>query len=403
MEITLFGFVWICVLLYALSKPKKLPFILLVSMSLQCVDCLRIAEIGIGPHIITCCMYLVTSFKTKISVVKKNWFFLFGLTLFATIMLSLRVNGLLQYASFFKAIQFLIYLLTANSLLKSNNLDKNETKSILDALMFFLLGMGVVQVLMTLNIIPKFWLFEQLFYNNTDNVAFYNKNYYRICSTFMEPSYYAPFLCAMFFLYYKGNNKKDRLISGAILLEIVLTFSTTAYVAMVISFIIYLISDMYATKAIKVKDVVFIGCGVLGIVALMVGTDILEEVVFKKMSSISATVRNQWNNRAIESFYSSPLIGVGYKQSRASSIINCLLGELGIIGLITYFLMLVGLIRRIQRESGRFVYIVMIVCVSICQVIAIPDIDLSSVWLVIYVACLLTTSDKNSVYGKSAI
>lgn len=71
------------------------------------------------------------------------------------------------------------------------------------------------------------------------------------------------------------------------------------------------------------KDVVFIGCGVLGIVALMVGTDILEEVVFKKMSSISATVRNQWNNRAIESFYSSPLIGVGYKQSRASSIITC--------------------------------------------------------------------------------
>lgn len=70
------------------------------------------------------------------------------------------------------------------------------------------------------------------------------------------------------------------------------------------------------------KDVVFIGCGVLGIVALMVGTDILEEVVFKKMSSISATVRNQWNNRAIESFYSSPLIGVGYKQSRASSIIE---------------------------------------------------------------------------------
>lgn len=379
-------------ILISLKNIRKFPFTVLLSMCLQCVDCIRVAGVGIGPHIVTCCIYLIISIKSRITLVRKNIFLVFGLTLFGIIIISLNINNLMQLPMLFKSFQFLVYLLVANLLIKNISMTKQEIKKVIDSLVIFLLVMGIIQVLMTINVLPDFWLFKQLFYNNTDNVAFYNENYFRICSTFMEPSYYAPFLCALFFYYHKENGKKERILSYAILGEIILTFSTTAYVTFIGAYIIYLVMNMWNTKTIIMKDIVFIGCGVLGIGVLLVGTDVLDNVIFNKMSTTSAIVRNQWNDRALDSFYKSPVFGMGYKQSRASSIINCLLGELGVTGLISYILMFCGLFNRIKRESRSIVCVLMVLCVLISQIVAIPDIDLSSAWLVIFTACILNFS-----------
>lgn len=397
MAITLFGVIWVIILIAFFKNTKNILFLILLAMSLQCVDCIRVAGIGIGPHIITCCFYLAITFHTKIKKSKDKLFIISGVVLFLTIIISLSINNVLNISTLFKAIQFLTYLLTANSFVKNTRLEILEIKEVINKLMVFLLLMGLIQLLMTMNLLPRIWLVNELLYNNVNNVAFYNNHYFRICSTFMEPSYYAPFLCSMFFYYYNETGKKERTIILAIIVEIILTFSSTAYAALIISFILYMLIDMFYTKTLKKKNIAFIVVGLICFVLLLVSTDVLEKVIFNKSTSVSAIVRNQWNERALESFYSSPLFGVGYKQSRASSIINCLLGELGIIGLSSYLLMILGLIKIIAEKQNTLLYIIMILTVLICQIVAIPDIDLSSAWLVIFICCLLISSNTKQI------
>ena len=94
------------------------------------------------------------------------------------------------------------------------------------------------------------------------------------------------------------------------------------------------------------------------------------------------------------------MFGTGYKSARASSLFYCLLGELGIFGLIGYILFNIGLIvrrgRRLLCQES-----LMLLAGIVSMMIACPDLDLCSYWLIVYIVKLLTQMKYMS--GKDSL
>ena len=239
---------------------------------------------------------------------------------------------------------------------------------------------------MTLNIIPKLPVVVQLIYNDTSNpnIAFNHSFYKRICSTFMEPSYYAPVVCALIVHYYLKKNKSNRdvVLLVILLLELLGTYSTTAYIGIALTFVLYVLLDRKNQRR-KLNTVALALIAVFGILAT---SNVLQSVLIDKFNTGSFYERSNWNKKALEGFQNSMLIGLGYKNSRASSLLLQLLGELGFLGFATYMFFMFEQIKFIFKRSSKISqYSWMIVAVLICQMIAIPDLDICSTWMILYI------------------
>ena len=106
------------------------------------------------------------------------------------------------------------------------------------------------------------------------------------------------------------------------------------------------ICSVYRELSLKQKAAV-IGIGLIGLIILYVGFySVLDTVIFSKSGTASYRQRERFNTRAWNAFISSILLGVGYKQVRGSSIILSILGQTGILGLISYTLFNLSFVRR---------------------------------------------------------
>lgn len=405
---TIFGIVWFVLIVYCLIKKdiKYISFLTIFSMVFQSTNVINFRGIGVGPQVITCSVFIVVNIlKTKKLIIRKptlleiTMYLLFAIVTISSLFNNSFFDQLLRIA------QLLIYIVTFYFMIGLHNvLDKKFIHNTIKIITIFLLLIGILQILITSNVIPRISLVSELFYNDHSiSVYYWQNNYNRIFSTFMEPSYFACFLVGtlFYFLSVYKDDKKEFVLILFIIIELLLTRSTTAYVATVICGILFVI----LSDNIKIKRIIIPLAIILLLIMFIFFKDMLNSVIFEKAESGSARVRNSWNMQSIKSFNESMLIGVGYKNSRGSSIILNILGELGIAGLLSYLIFNLQIFlplfkNSIYKYKLNSAFRFSILAVFIAQAIACPDLDLCVYWLFVFLFGISSTyiSKRNCDY-----
>lgn len=391
---TLFGVLWIGIIVFCCSRKniEMLIFITLFSMVLQSTNVISFSGISVGPQLIT---NLALLFMVILKVIAKGRIRIYGnsssilpcFLLLVSVCFSSLMNGNFSDA-ILRIVQLGVYIAVFISLnCMEDYISEDFVFKSMKVITVFVLFMGALQILMTSGIVPRFSLVKILFYNeNADYVYFNRNNYTRLMSTFLEPSYCGCFLVASFFYFSSiwSGNKKCPIILISLLIEILLTRSSTAYVAIgLVSIVFILFSN---NKKFK-KTLVLLGVVSVTIMVIF-GYGVLDTVLFSKLSSGSALTRSYWNSAALEAFDSSPLFGTGYKTARASSLILSILGELGLIGLIIYLLFICNICSTLITQRKKITFKdgavqIAILAVVIAQFVACPDLDLCVFWMML--------------------
>ena len=406
MTVTLFGLIWLilCSICFCLRHIKYLVFMLLLSAVLQCDNVFMFNGVGIGPQIITAIIFsirAVFSRDFRIYRIRRTNFYLLMLIIF--IIVSLIANKTLGQ-NILVCTQIVVYAICF-LLLEQLSLNRSVVMSFLDYITLFVLILGLIQYLITSGLFPRISIVKILFFNDNSSTVYFNyDNYKRLCSTFMEPSYCVCFLLPMFFyylsLYSRKNKVKPIIFLVSIFVEIILSKSTTGYVALVVCGIIYLIcSKNFVSKKLLIGGALF--C----IISFFFLRDILDDVIFKKLESGSAHTRFFWDEQALRSFKSSILFGVGYKNIRGNSLFTSILGQIGLFGMIAYVLFNFSIVKPIFMQKEKlsnvaFGIIFTVISVILCQLIACPDLDLCAYWLILWVIAS-SAKEKSQCFKES--
>ena len=389
MAITVFGGIWLIFLAYAFIKKndESIVFMTLLATIFQCNSVIMLSESqGVGPLIITSIVFIVRYILKDFRKIhlKTNVYTIACFMLMTSILISLFVN----HESFIGEkllllIQMMIYIICFIFMRRVGvNIENNKIRQMIINIIYIVLAIGILQFLILKGIIPKLKIFSILIYNDTwdPTNAYYSIKNLRLFSSFKEPSYCAAFLVGAFY-YVCYNYKKIRysfFVITIILIEIILTMSTTAYISFAIVGLIFLIYGRRLNLLVYLIPLSIIG------LFFAIASGKMDSVIFNKMSGGSAAERTMWNIKAIEAFKSSPIFGVGYKNSRASSFILSILSELGIIGFLSFMLIFVKNLVFIWNKKynvNDFGSVWIYISVVICQFIACPDLDFCVFWM----------------------
>ncbi|MDO4617445.1 MAG: O-antigen ligase family protein [Lachnospiraceae bacterium] len=414
MPITLFGIIWLAFLVYSCcsKNPHALLGMLLLSTVLQSTNVLVLSGgTGVGPLTITSGVYFLRMalyINQLVLAVRKETI---ALALFMTVIfLGLVLSDALSGNVILYFLQLLCYAMCFSQILKVEEVyEKAVVERIIINILWFVVIMGAVQFLMSCLIIPKFNIIRLLFYNEqglTETVQFLiPERYPRLFSTFLEPSYCGAFLTGSFYylIAQERNLEGNKLLAACVLAEIILTRSSTAYAAMLIGGIIFAVLG-------KNKRLLYLLLPVAaaGLIVCIVQYDEIISLVAAKFASESGKERNKWNRYAILDFYDHKIIGVGYKQARASSLFYSILAQTGLLGLGSYVSMLGTILHRSldmpassEPLTGAKLALITVV---VSQVIACPDLDFCVFWYFMFViAVFYYHEDIHYEYGKDQV
>lgn len=404
---TLFGILWFITVSWAfLKKDIKYMFALtLLYMTFQCDNVINIGGLSAGPQIVTSVAFIVkTLYDARIRYHRKYRLPVFSaLLLVAIAAASCMVNEIFDEKVLF-LIQLLLYVLCFICILIcAGQLEEEVIYRTVRCITVFLLAMGIIQIITTMNllpfktILPFRSLLQTLFYNDTGGagyIFFYSSRYSRIASLFQKPSYFSVFLAGAFYYFLSHISRwgENIILMCFMILELLLTTSSTGYGAFLIMGILFIL----ANDKVKVSwKIAILTAALLGFLFMYVGFyDLLDSVIFSKLESGSGRTRTRMNHTAIAAYESSKLWGVGYKNVRGSSIVYSLLGEMGIYGMAAYIIFNAVILwpAIVHKRKGRQLSEQNMGCrfavasAIVCQVLACPDLDLCSYWFWVYVS-----------------
>lgn len=415
MSITFFGMIWLFLIIFIFirGKSEEMVRLLFIAMTLQQPAVVFFGENGVGPQIITSCAFVVWFFYFTVIkcngkiIIEKHKFnrafsciacFLLILCIIASLYMNGKNNVIDNFGIVFT--QLLIYIICFVIMWTIGHLFSiEEIKNSFVFTIKVVCIIGIIQFINTARIINLTSILKLIFYNNTNMDLQLGGSMYpwampRLYATFQEPSYCSAFLVGSFFFLIacKINNKKDIYWILLVLLEIILTFSSTAYGALAICGICYMIISRNK-KALKF----LVPVGLLAMIVLVLSGDlvnIINDVIFTKMDvtkSGSAWERNSWNEKSWDSFLSSPILGVGYKNCRASYFLYSILGQLGVLGLLSWIgIWIPSLLKAVRNKKNEGIVAIslFILGVIISMLISLPDIDFCIFWLAMYLMAL---------------
>lgn len=407
MQITFFGIVWMIILIFfsIYNNIRPLLFFTLLSMIFQCNNVLYIGRIGIGVQIFTVSFTIVRflllrneklKYRAASIVIRSLFMLLFAIVISLVCNVSFGFNNIIGF------LMIVVYFVFAFIITKKKiNIDYKWLEHAENTIIVFVLMIGILQVLSKLGFSLFDGLLRTFIYNDIGNInAIFNyKPNTSFYSTFMEPSYCGAFLVAAFSLVITRREltAKNIVLSGCLLIAILLTRSSTAFGGLAI--MLCMLWFVRAKKRIyKIFIPIFI---ILAIWMFTFNIEVLNEVIFHKIGSKgSFSVRSNWNKLALQAFYRSPLIGIGYRNIRASSIYISLLGEIGVLGIVPYSIIIIHSIMEFIRKKiaelvkSKYLFVLGII---VCQIIACPDLNFSPFWLGIYLLLLSMRCEKNIV------
>jgi len=427
MSITLFGVIWIILCIYyTFWRPfKSLLCLFLFSFVMQASAVLMVGEQAVVPSVVTGCFvilkYLINGhFKWRLSRTPASRAMLIYFVVIVAVSLvssvSFRGVEIIEGDNTLRRIVFDgelglyrfvvvgIYGLCFSIFAQTKGLwEASDVSNLIYRTSYLVLGVGIVQVLIGFEIIPKIPLFGDIFYSNINTASYYSPHEdvtRRLYATFIEPSYCAGFLCGTFWYIYALQERSIRrkLVLATLLLEILLTFSTTAYVAFAVGAVIYIAINR--AKKLPKSFVMYFALVVTVLIIVIQTTPILDPVIDKIVGSFHApetynwygqtvyigseSIRTQWNINAMDLFKRTNGFGIGYSVVRASSLIPCILAQIGVIGTLAF----VNLNARVFKDVKKYgadkqcgaAVILLMACVLISQIVACPDLDFCVFW-----------------------
>lgn len=191
--------------------------------------------------------------------------------------------------------------------------------------------------------------------------------FWRIAGAYPEASTFgATTLCllAFTFTYWRITQKRSVLfLAGALLILLVLSTSSTAYVGGILVSVPLLISISKSALRDRLTkhDLVLLlmaAAGFLAVIAIYLVNEkalksywqLFDTMVLNKATTASGQERAYWNYKSLQSFYDTWGLGVGLGSSRASSWIVAIISQLGILGA----LMMATLTWAIVRGSALY-------------------------------------------------
>ena len=343
---TLFTLIWGACMLYGFTRKNMNAMVAmtLLFMTFQCANVISFGGFSVGPQILTS-MCLIVRFLifSKFRVYKTKYNNLVNVllvVLFIEVIISALYNNVIS-KNYLYILQLTTYVLCFVVLrYSSTTFDEVSLYEMLRGVIIFVAVVGILQWLATMDILPIKRILKILFYNDDSMNIYFNENDYyhnsRVYSTFMEPSYLAGFAVGAFYylLSLKEKWKSNTPLFIILLIEIVLSTSSTAYAAIVLVGVIFIVN---ARQISLTKKCTLVFCaGIAFAVLYLQYYELLEKVLFNKWNSNSGVARRIMDNDALNAFYSSKLLGVGYKCVRGSSVLYSMLGEIGIIGTVLY-------------------------------------------------------------------
>ena len=152
----------------------------------------------------------------------------------------------------------------------------------------------------------------------------------------------------------------------------------------------------------KTLSLLLIGILILGIIINYTGLwDSLIKASIEKASSTSAKIRDTWNQACLQAFKDTHGIGIGLGNIRGSSFIFTLLGNVGVIGTLSYLLFIISILRtkilthvnynNTQNANISSLKIMLIICIA-AQIISIGNYNYSVFWIFLFliVSCCST-------------
>jgi hypothetical protein len=397
---TLFTLIWSACMLYGFTTMNAMVVMTLLFMTFQCANVVSFGGITVGPQILTS-MCLIVRFLifSRFRVYKTKYNKLINVLLVVLvieIIVSALYNNVISN-NYLYILQLTTYVFCFVILRYSSmEFDEDLLYKILRGIIIFVAVVGILQWLATMNILPIKRILKVLFYNDDSMNIYFNENDYyhnsRVYSTFMEPSYLAGFSVGAFYylLSLREKWKSNTLLFIILLTEIFLSTSSTAYAALVLVGVIFIVN---ARQISLTKKCTLIICAVIVFSVLYFQCyELLEKVLFNKWNSNSGVARRIMDNDALNAFYSSELLGVGYKCVRGSSVFYSMLGEIGIIGTalytmtnaIIYIPIINNRLIRSELPNNYAAVLFGLLSAFVCLVIAVPDIDMCTYWFWMY-------------------
>ena len=194
-------------------------------------------------------------------------------------------------------------------------------------------------------------------------------SFWRITGGYPEASAFAAasLACLAFvFTYWRATGSTFSFILTLCLSALLLlSTSTTAYVALAILSIPLLFSLLYKLAASRItrRDITIVGVAILSVTIVLAAilsnhrlfdpfVDLLNWMVFDKLSSSSGIERAYWNAISLQSLVDTMGLGVGIGSSRSSSLVIAMLSQLGIPGTMMIFILVCVLVRGVSGVAS---------------------------------------------------
>lgn len=210
----------------------------------------------------------------------------------------------------------------------------------------------------------------------------------RLNASFSEPSFAGGVLAASFWMFATGRNVW---LAGLSFAALVLTFSGTGILAFMFGLIVSLRQQKVFITIVSVM-VLF-----LAMIPFSGSGQYFEALLIDKLNSVSADVRLTSDVFSFDLLKNTFGFGAGLGSHRPSSLISAMLGNAGIPGLFLFSVFLLSfvvntatgathMVRMNHVKSIRFYLYILLAA----QVVGIPDLNFSSLWVVLFVLAVVT-------------
>lgn len=406
MHFTAFGLFWLTTLMISFirNNAKIMLFLLMLGMVFQSASVLVLNGYGVGSQVVTSIVFLLwiifySNTMSRKKFILKKWSKIRKVSTFCLILTAIWIvviNDMYSVSLKIKNVELYILMLIIymTCLLAIWTVYKRFTVEDINKIMlwviWFVAFMGVLQFMITVNVLPHNVIIEMFVYTRDTDSAYYWSSFYpRVFSVFMEPSYCAAFMVGAFYYLISREQltRSSSILAVVLVLEIILTFSSTAYGSFFLTGIVYL---LLSKNKEALKFLLPLGAIMLVLMGLT-GTlqNVLDDVIFNKMSTGSAWTRKGWDENAVEMFLRNPITGGGYKSVRGSHLYTSIIGQLGIVGTAFYIMAIVPLLLGSLRNRGANASAFFLIGVIIAQLIALPDLDFCVFWQGMYFVVLM--------------
>lgn len=405
MKISLFGVIWIALILISFTRSFKYTIFLQIFSFVFQSAWVIVVGADLNASLITSAFLIFRYFaqfklgKLKIPYWGKRGFAyasyaliisVIAPLLFAGLTIAHMTNGgynfnIIEYYNLSFSVQNLtqplaIVLYVVDAIIIYNYCKKhpicfNELKMGFNIIFYFVAAIGIIHVGFMYFHIPL-GIIRELFHNEYQMIGstyfdFYNYsgNLVRLMSTFYEPSYCGVYIAGCLFVFLMEKKRKAWKIILAVLVGL-LNMSSSFFATVLIFAICYCLHRFLKYKSVSIRNIILLMTAFLIAFVLFFAFPLLKESVIEftigKFASGSYDLRTNLNGYAWDAFLSTYGIGLGVNSIETSSLAVALVAQTGIIGTILYIIFISGLFKKIKEmEQDKRTFITAMILSSI--------------------------------------